>query len=235
MIHYKHMQPQEPLTCESLKRQYQVLQDIADEYKALLKSEGHTSEKTKELRTTFDTQTENLRNNIVIYKKEKQKEKQEGIFYLSAEYRSGEEYLKALEEKGYKFTAPDMELYGEIANIEELLTLTQFTNIPKEQIRLKKVTPEDLGFSEESTLEEILVAAKKHNLKPCPPWVGPQYRLECEDDENAIIGMEPLVDSYGNEYIFGVSHDDHNNPYITGIPSDADAGSSCELVFAFPK
>ena len=184
------MQPQEPVTCESLKKQYQVLQDIADEYRALLKSEGHTSEKTKELRTTFDTQTENLRNNIAVYKKEKQ----EGIFYLSAEYRSGEEYLKVLEEKGYKVSVYTKNL------------LKQLTNIPKEQVRLKKVTKEDLGLPEGCSGEEIYATAEAHNLKLCPPWVGPQYYLECNDDEYTSIGMEPLIDSHGGEYVFKVYH-----------------------------
>ena len=211
------MQTQEPLTCESLKKQYQVLQDIADEYKALLINEGTTSEKIKELRTTFDTKTENLRNNIVIYK-----EKQEGIFYLSAEYRSGEEYIKVLEEKGYEVdTSPKF-------------FLTQLTNIPKEQVRLKKVTPEDFGFPGDYTVEEILAVAKKHNLKPCPPWVGPQYRLEYNDDKYAAIGMKPLTDSY-DEYVINVHASDKRR--LTGIPTNSyfyptDRG---EWIFASPK
>ena len=212
------MQPQEPLTCESLKKQYQVLQDIADEYKALLINEGYTSEKIKELRTTFDTQTENLRNNIVIYK-----EKQEGIFYLSAEYRSGEEYLKALEEKGYRVDY----------NAKKLLT--QLTNIPKEQVRLKKVTLKDLGLSTGGTVREILATAKKHNLKPCSPWVGPQYHLECDDEKYTPIGMEPLPDPYGLEYVFNIYYSDDR--WLTGIPTNSYfyPESECEWIFASPK
>ena len=206
------MQPQEPLTCESLKKQYQVLQDIAEEYKALLINEGTTSEKIKELRTTFDTQTENLRNNIVIYK-----EKQEGIFYLSAEYRSGEEYLKAFEEKGY-----------EVGEYTKKL-LTQLTNIPKEQVRLKKVTPEDLGFPGRYTIEEILAVAKKHNLKPCPPWVGPQYRLEYDDDKEVLIGMKPLTNFY--PYIFCAYRHNH----FDGRRVTRPCPPGVEWVFVSPK
>ena len=215
------MQTQEPVTCESLKKQYQVLQDIAEEYKALLINEGYASEKIKELRTTFDTQTENLRNNIVIYKKEKQ----EGIFYLSAEYRSGEEYIKVLEEKGYKVNESTKNL------------LKQLTNIPKEQVRLKKVTLEDLGPSTGGTVKEILTAAKKHNLEPCPPWVGPQYCMECDgNEENTIIGMEPLTNS-SVEYIgFDVFYYGNGDRWFVSLDNN-DLGSLLEgkWIFASPK
>ncbi len=173
------------LTCELLEKQYKALQDIADEYKALLMSEGYDAEKTKELRTTFDTETENLRKNIVLYK-----EKQEGIVYLSAEYRSGEAYIEALEARGYESYADNL--------------LSQLTDIPEEQVRLKKVTAKDLGLPNGGTTEEILDTAKKKGLKPCPPWVGPQYRMECDDDEFTIIGMEPLTDSGSGTHVFGV-------------------------------
>ncbi len=182
------MQTKEPLTCESLEEQYKALQDTADEYRAILISEGQDSEKTKELRTTFDSETGNLRKNIVLYK-----EKQEGIVYLSAEYRSGKEYIEALEARGYKMSAYTDKL------------LSQLTDIPEEQVRLKKVTVEDLGLPNGSTVEKILAATKEKGLKPCPPWVGPQYRMECDDGERALIGMEPLTDSAGDTHLFHVS------------------------------
>ena len=83
--------------------------------------------------------------------------------------------------------------------------LSQFTDIPEEQVRLKKVTVEDLGLPNGSTVEEVLAAAKKKGLTPCPPWVGPQYRMECDDDKYALIGMEPLTDSGGVARIFDVT------------------------------
>ncbi len=177
------------LTCELLEKQYKELQDTADEYKALLMSEGYDAEKTKELRTTFDSETENLRKNIVLYK-----EKQEGVVYLSAEYRSEEEYIEVLKARGYKLST-----YAN--NI-----LSQLTDIPEEQVRLKKVTVKDLGLPNGGTAEKILAAAKEKGLTLCPPWVGPQYRMECDDDEYAIIGMEPLTDSDGDAHVFRVGH-----------------------------
>ncbi len=165
------MQTKEPLTCELLEKQYKALQDTADEYRAILMSEGYDAEKTKELRTTFDTETEKLRESIARYKVEKQ----EGIFYLSAEYRSGEEYIEALEARGY-------------ITHEANYNLRQYTNIPEEQVRLKRVTARDLGVHNSAGTRTILAAVKKKGLTPCPPWVGPQYRMECDDDEHALAG-----------------------------------------------
>ncbi len=210
------MQTKKPLTCESLEEQYKALQDTADEYRAILMSEGQGSEKTKELRTTFDSETEKLRENIVLYK-----EKQEGIVYLSAEYRSGKEYIEALEARGYKI----------FTNANDLLS--QLTDIPEEQVRLKKVTVEDLGLLRGSTAEEVLAAAKKKGLKPCPPWVGPQYRMECDDDEFAIIGMEPL-DSDGAAHIFGVGRGDRDR-YLHSAHADNHWLSDYEWLFVSDK
>ena len=187
------MQKQTQITCETLEEEYKALQDIADEYRAILMSEGQESEKTKKARIAFDTAAGNLREHIVLHKKEKQ----EGIFYLSAEYRSGKECLQALEEKGY-----EVDVYA-----EDLLK--QLTDIPEETIRLKKVTLRDLGLSSGGTIKEILTAAQaKKGLKPCPPWVGPQYRMECKDNEYATIGMEPITESGGYTFAFRVGRAD---------------------------
>ena len=184
---------EENLTCETLEAEYKALQDIADEYRAILMSEGKDSEKTKKARIAFDTATGNLREHIQLYK-----EQQKGIFRLSADYRSGKEYLEALQEKGYKVT-------GYAENL-----LNQLTDIPEEQLRLKKITVRDLGFSSRATLKEILAVAETKGLKPCPPWVGPQYRMQCKDDECTTIGMEPMTNSNGSARVFTVSHSDSN-------------------------
>ena len=182
-----HMQKQTQITCETLKEEYQALQDIADDYRAILMSEGKDSEKTKKARIAFDTAAGNLREHIQLYK-----EQQKGIFRLSADCRSGKEYLEALQEKGYKvFEDPEY-------------LLNQLTDIPEEQLRLKKVTVRDLGFSYGATLKEIFAVAEKKGLKPCPPWVGPQYRMQCKDDEYTMIGMKPMTGSDGGTFILYV-------------------------------
>ena len=186
------MQEQTQITCETLKEEYQALQDIADEYRAILMSEGKDSEKTKKARIAFDTAAGNLREHIQLYK-----EQQKDIFRLSADCRSGKEYLEALQEKGY----------GVDGGAENLLD--QLTDIPEEQVRLKKVTLRDLGFSSRATLKEIYEVAEKKGLKPCPPWVGPQYRMQCKDDEFTVIGMEPMTISHGGDaLIFDVDRTD---------------------------
>ncbi len=212
------MQTKKPLTCESLEEQYKALQDTADEYRAILMSEGQGSEKTKELRTTFDSETENLRKNIVLYK-----EKQEGIVYLSAEYRSGKEYIEALEARGYKMSAYANDL------------LSQLTDIPEEQLRLKKVTAEDLGLSNGGTAEEMLAAAKKQGLKPCPPWVGPQYRMECDDDKSTAIGMEPLTGPHGSTHVFHVSRRDASGTWLSSFYTDNSWHPAHEWLFVSDK
>ncbi|MCY4576974.1 MAG: hypothetical protein OXB96_00880 [Candidatus Kaiserbacteria bacterium] len=173
------------ITCESLEQQYQVLQDTADEYRAVLMSEGSDSEKAKELRTSFATETERLRENIVLYK-----EQQEGIFYLSAEYRSGAAYIEALKEKGGRVLSSAKDL------------LNQLTTIPEEQVRLKKVTLKDLGLPDSSTPEEVFKAAEAQGLKPCPPWVGPQYGLVHATEEYETIFTEPLDSSHVDAFMF---------------------------------
>ena len=181
------MQKQTQITCETLEEEYQALQDIAKEYQEVLMSEGKDSEKTKKARIAFDTAVGNLREHIRLYK-----EQQKGIFRLSADYRSGKKYLEALQEKGYKVNK-----YAEDI-------LNQLTDIPEEQLRLKKITVRDLGLSPSATIEKIHEAAEKKGLKPCPPWVGPQYRMQCKDDERTLIGMEPMTAPDGAAGIFGV-------------------------------
>ncbi|MCY4576979.1 MAG: hypothetical protein OXB96_00905 [Candidatus Kaiserbacteria bacterium] len=176
------------ITCESLEHQYQVLQDTADEYRAILMSEGSDSEKSKELRTSFATETERLRENIVLYKKEKRGD----IFYLSAEYHSGAAYIEALEEEG-----------SGVDHSARIL-LNKLTSIPEERVRLERVTLEDLGLPDGGTTEEVFKAAEAQGLKPCPPWVGPQYCLTRDTKEWVSIGMEPFIDSNGGAYMFNV-------------------------------
>ncbi|MCY4576976.1 MAG: hypothetical protein OXB96_00890 [Candidatus Kaiserbacteria bacterium] len=199
------------VTCESLEQQYQALQDTADEYRAILMSEGSDSEKAKELRTSFATETERLRENIVFYK-----EKREGIFYLSAEYRSGAAYIEALEERGFQV----------LLNTKHLLN--RLHTIPEGRVRLKKVTMRDLGLPGGSTTREVLKAAKAQGFKPCPAWVGPQHCLTDDTKEDVAIGMKPLDNFGGDAYVFrtvNTSYFHRSSQLITlnvgsGWPSD---------------
>lgn len=112
---------------------------------------------------------------------------------LSAEYRSGQAYLNALQEKGYR-----VKHYA-----ASILLSKEMAHIPKETVTAVKVTERDLGLDGNHTMKEILTAAKTKGLHPCPPWVGPQYRLQCNNNEdNTIIGMEPITESTGTRSVF---------------------------------
>ena len=115
-------------------------------------------------------------------------------FFLSAEYRSGEEYLKALRERGYRISE----------HAEDVLM--EVKAIPEEQVRIMRLAVQDLGFSGRALCSDILFTAKARGFHPCPLWVGPQYRMECDDDDYVSIGMEPIADSVGDVGLFGIRH-----------------------------
>lgn len=94
---------------------------------------------------------------------------------------------------------------------EEILRNPAFPMTTKEtKVKLAKVTVAELGFSDGATLHEIYVRAQEHNLGLCFAEVGPQLRLQYEDqsrDEWLLVGMEPIVGSDGRSYVFSVVHD----------------------------
>lgn len=127
---------------------------------------------------------------------------EEEMFHLSAEHRSGEEYIEVLKEKGYAVEAR-----------AEFL-LRQLTSIGEEYVRLKRVTVGDLGLSHGGTTYDVLIAAKAHGFQLCPTWVGPQYRMEC-DDRFTAIGMDPLTGPRGYAHVFYVNPHDHDRWFGT--------------------
>ena len=85
----------------------------------------------------------------------------------------------------------------------------------EKRLTLVEVTPKDLGLTgHRITGKEILAAAKKKGLKRCPAWVGPQYRLDCDDDEHTLIGTEPVHDSDNDPNVFSVGRDDSDGPWL---------------------
>ena len=65
----------------------------------------------------------------------------------------------------------------------------------------------DLGLPEGPTTEEIYAAARESGLDLCPAWVGPQLRLDYDDQpdgEILTIAMEPITDDVGEPCVFGV-------------------------------
>lgn len=133
---------------------------------------------------------------------------EERMICLSSEYRSGESYLQALGEKGYK-------VLSYTGNF-----LRHFTHIPREKLRLKHVSVEGLGLPKGGTAELILAAAKTQGLRLCPAWVGPQYRMACGDGAYVAIGTKPLIDPFGNGRIFYVYHTMNSGRWLHSRPTD---------------
>lgn len=117
-------------------------------------------------------------------------------------YKNADEFRKALKKNGFKT--------GDWAN--DILDKPAFTVAgAEEEIQLVNVSVADLGFKNGATYKGICAKAKELGLELCPNEVGPQLRLQYKDQpkgEHLCIAMEPITDSVGNLYIFGVGRGD---------------------------
>ncbi len=90
----------------------------------------------------------------------------------------------------------------------DILGQPAFTVATKEtEIDLVKVTLAKLGFENDTNRDQICERAKELGLELCPAEVGPQLRLQYQDqpnDEWVLIGMEPIPNSDGNPNVFGM-------------------------------
>jgi len=67
------------------------------------------------------------------------------------------------------------------------------------------------GKKSNATTQEVFNGAERLGLQKCPAWVGPQLRLDYEDQPNAEwirIGMEPITGSGGGPDVFSVDRND---------------------------
>lgn len=79
------------------------------------------------------------------------------------------------------------------------------------EVDLVKVTVAELGFKKGARRNQIYERAKELGLGLCPPEVGPQLRLQYQDQPNGewiLVAMEPIIDSDGRPCVFGVGRDD---------------------------
>jgi len=75
------------------------------------------------------------------------------------------------------------------------------------EVDLVKVTVAELGFKNGARHNQIYERAKELGLGLCPPEVGPQLRLQYQDQPNGewiLVAMEPIVASDGSPCVFGV-------------------------------
>ena len=107
------------------------------------------------------------------------------------------------------------------------------------EVDLIKVTVAELGFKKGARRDQIYERAKELGLQLCPPEVGPQLRLQYQDQPNnewILVGMEPITDSDGNLNVFSVKRDDSelwlnsnwSNPDNVWNPDN-------HLAFVFPR
>jgi len=79
------------------------------------------------------------------------------------------------------------------------------------EIDLVKVTVAELDFKDGARRDQIYERAQKLGLELCPAEVGPQLRLQYQDQPNGewvLVAMEPIFDSVGDPGIFFVGRDD---------------------------
>ena len=79
------------------------------------------------------------------------------------------------------------------------------------EVDLVKVTVAELGFKKGARRNQIYERARDLGLELCPPEVGPQLRLQYQDQPNGewiLVAMEPIVDSDGGPELFSVGRSD---------------------------
>ncbi len=121
---------------------------------------------------------------------------------LGTGLKTADDFCEALKDDGFNI--------GDWAN--DILGKPAFKTATEEiEVDLVKVTVTELGFKKGARRDQIYKRVKELGLELCPPEVGPQLRLQYQDQPNgewALIGMEPIADSGGNLHVFYVKRND---------------------------
>lgn len=124
---------------------------------------------------------------------------------------------------------------GDWAN--DILGKPAFTAVSQEtEVDLVKVTVAELGFKDSATYRQICERAMGFGLELCPAEVGPQLRLQYQDQpfgEWLVIAMEPIADSDGDLFVFYVEHDDDGRWLSGGRGGHPDYGWCGGVQFVF--
>ena len=117
---------------------------------------------------------------------------------LGTGFRTADDFRKALKGNGFNI--------GDWAN--DILGKPAFMVATEEtEVDLVKVTVAELGFKKGARRNQIYERARDLGLELCPPEVGPQLRLQYQDQPNGewiLVAMEPIVDSDGAPFVFSV-------------------------------
>lgn len=91
------------------------------------------------------------------------------------------------------------------------LAQPSFTMAPQEcTVDLVCMTLEEMGFTTQMPLRYIYARGKELGLKLCPAEVGPQLRLQYDNQEYGEwckIAMQPIEDNRSRARIFDVGHE----------------------------
>lgn len=93
------------------------------------------------------------------------------------------------------------------SDIIEKPAFTTATEETEVDVDLVRVTVAELGFKKDARRHQIYERAKELGLELCPAEVGPQLRLQYQDQPNReqiLIGMEPFIVLDGSPRAFGV-------------------------------
>jgi len=116
---------------------------------------------------------------------------------LGTGLKTADEFRKALKDKGFNINDWANDIFGKPA----------FTAAAEEvEVDLVKVTVAEL-FKKGARRDQIYERAEEIGLELCPPEVGPQLRLQYQDQPNGewiLIGMKPIAGSGGGLRVFGV-------------------------------
>ena len=119
---------------------------------------------------------------------------------LGTGLKTADDFRKALADNGFKVSDWANDILGQPA----------FTAATEEiEVDLVVVSNAELGFEKGAKLKDTYARAKELGLELCSPEVGPQLRLQHENQprgEWLLIAMEPIADSDGGLYVFNVRH-----------------------------
>lgn len=117
---------------------------------------------------------------------------------LGTGLKTAEDFRRALHDGGFGLTDWASDILGKPA----FVAATEET-----EIDLVRVMVAELGFKEGARCDQIYERAKELGLELCPPEVGPQLRLQYQDQPNGewvLVGMEPIRASDGRPDVFDV-------------------------------
>ena len=121
---------------------------------------------------------------------------------LGTGFKKADDFRRALRDGEFRLSDWASDILGKPA----------FTVASEEtEVDLVKVTVAELGFKKGARRDQIYERAKELGLEFCPPEVGPQLRLQYQDQPNGewiLVAMEPIIGSGGYPSVFCVGRGD---------------------------